>query len=131
MNPTVVVATDDPRVINPLSQVLMKRDWCILITKSKLHSILNILDKEITFFILDFELPENSNLELISIIRAIRPRLPIIVLSEDISIHIRKKLAQIGVFYHALKPLHISELEQIVAGIEKLTQEDGINELVN
>lgn len=131
MNPTVVIATNDPLLVNPISQILMKRDWCILITKSKMQSILNILDNDISFFILDFELSENSNIELISIIRAIRPRLPIVVLSDDSSIQTRKKLAQTGVFFHALKPVRVSEFEQIAEAIEKLTYKGEFNELNN
>jgi len=129
MKQSVVIATNDPLVVNPLSQVLMKKDWCILITKSKIQSILNILDREIAFFVLDFELPNNSNIDLISIIKSIRPRLPIIVLSEDASFNTRRKLAKAGVFYQALKPIQVMEIEQIIGAIEELSSKEGeVNE---
>ena len=132
MKQSVVIATNDPLVVNPLSRVLMKKDWSILITKSKIQSILNILDREIAFFVLDFELPNNSNIDLISIIKTIRPRLPIIVLSEDSSFNTRKKLAKAGIFYHALKPIQVMEVEQIIEAIEELSSKEGeINEITN
>ena len=119
MRHSVVIAASDPLIISLVSKVLMKRDWSILLTSSKLQSITDILENDVTLFILDYELPNNSSLDLITIIRTIRPKLPILVLCEDSSLETRQELAECGVFYCALKPIQVSEIEQVVLAVEK------------
>ena len=123
MKPSVVFATNDPSSVTSVSGVLMKRNWEVLITKSKLQSIINVLERNIAFFILDYELPDNynSNIELISIIKTIRPKVPIIVLTSDNSLTTRKRLAEAGIFYCALKPIRENEITQLIEAIEKVS----------
>ncbi|MBN1542717.1 response regulator [candidate division KSB1 bacterium] len=123
MKSSVVVATEDPVIISILGQILMKRDCSLLITKSKLHSILKVLTQEVAYFILDYELANNSNLELINIIRKVRPRMPIIIFSEDNSDRTLGEIAELGVFYYALKPLHTEEIEKVIDAAEQFVHE--------
>ncbi len=123
MRSSVVVATDNPEIINALSSILMKKDSSLLITKSKLHSIFKILTQEVAYVILDYELDDNSNLELINIIRKIRPNLPIIIISEDNSERTISKTAEMGIFYYVLKPLQQEEIERVIDAAEHYTSE--------
>jgi DNA-binding NarL/FixJ family response regulator len=82
-----------------------------------------VLTQEVAYFILDFELANNSNLELINIIRRIRPRLPIIIFSEDNSEHTIGEIAELGIFYYALKPLNVEEIEKVVDAAEQFVHE--------
>ena len=91
---SVVIATEDPVVINKISSILLQHNYSIEIEKSTTKSILKILEKEIEFLILDIDYPQNSNMDLIDIIRKMRPRLPIVVLSTNDSIETIRKLAQ-------------------------------------
>ena len=94
----------------------------ILDLSKKIKSILKILDQEIEFLILDMDFPQNSNMDLIDIIRRTRPRLPIIVLSEDNSLKTVRKFAQAGVFYCALKPVQVEEKEKVLEALNRLRQ---------
>ena len=123
MRSSVVVATDNPDIINVLSSILMKKDCSMLITKSKLHSIFKIISQDTAYFILDYELDDNSNLELFNIIRKIRPRLPIIIISSDNSYKTIAKTAEMGIFYYALKPVQIEELEKVIDAAEEFAFE--------
>ena len=116
---TVVIATEDPVVINQLSTILMQHDYSIIIEKSTIKSILKILEQEIDFLILDIDSPENSNMDLIDIIRKTRPRLPIVVLSQDTSIELIRELAEAGVFYCALKPVQLGELKNLIEAVKR------------
>ena len=71
MRSVVILATDDPLVVNPVSLIFMNRGWEILIVKSKLRLIETILDKDIGLLVLDYEIEENndSNIRLINIHR--------------------------------------------------------------
>lgn len=127
---SVVVAAENPVLINQVSNILMQHDYSIIIEKSAIKSIRKILEQEIDILILDLDSRNNSNMDLINVIRRMRPRLPIIVLSEDDSIATVRELAQAGVFYCALKPIQISEIEKVLKALEKVIKKDKMEELV-
>ena len=131
MKEYVIVVTDDTEVIKVVSKVLTKKNYCLFITSSKIHSIFNILDDEIAFFIFDYDLSSNSNTQLISIIKRIRPKLPIIVILADNSINKINLFAESGVFYRAIKPLDENEMEQVVDAVHHyLIKRRHVNEAV-
>jgi len=121
---SVVIASEDPVVINELSTLLIRHDYSIIIEKSTIKSIIKILEHTIDFLILDFEQTQNSNMDLINIIRKTRPRLPIVVLSEDTSLETIRLLATAGVFYCALKPIQITEIDNVIEAINRYYQKD-------
>ncbi|MCI0493744.1 response regulator, partial [candidate division KSB1 bacterium] len=77
----------------------------------------SMLEKEISLLILDLDQPQGPNFDSIDIIRKLRPRLPIIVLSADSSLEMLKILAQKGVFYTASKPIQAEEIEEVIQAI--------------
>ena len=128
MTATVVIATNDIPSINKLSAILIERDYSIIIEKSKIRSILKILDQKIDCIILDLDTPQDASLDLIGIIKRTRPKLPIIALSEDNSIDAVRKLKAAGVFYCAIKPIQDEEIEKSIDAISVLSQKSGQQE---
>lgn len=116
---SVVILTEDSDVINQLGKTFMSHDYSIIIEKSKIKSIIKILEQHIDLIILDTEDFETSIIDLISIIRKTRPRLPIVVISEDNSIQMLRTLAQLGVFYCIIKPVRPSEIEKVLEAIDR------------
>lgn len=123
MNSSIVIASDDPDVANVIVNILGKKDYFMLITNSKLQALWKILNQELRCLIFDFELESESNLIFINIIKSIRPRLPIIVLSSDNSPDMIKQLTEAGIFYYALKPLIKDEMEQLIDAIDGLVND--------
>ena len=122
---SVVVATEDPVIINQIGSILVQHDYSILVEKSAIKSILKILEQEIYFLILDLDILSNSHLDLINIIRKTRPRLPIVVLSEDNSLETVRELSQAGVFYCALKPIQTGEIEEVFEALERFHEKQN------
>ena len=116
---SVLIASNDPNVISPLSKILLKHEWRILGTNTDSWSILSLLDKETFLLILDFNLPKDINVALIDFIREHYPKLKIIVLSAEYSIEFRKHVAEKGIFYCAIKPLDLDEIEELICAIER------------
>ena len=114
---SVVILTEDPNVINQLGKTFMNHDYSIIIEKSKIKSIIKILEQHIDLIILDTDHFETSIFDLISIIQKTRPRLPIVVISENNSIQMLRTLAQQGVFYCIIKPVRSSEIEKVLEAI--------------
>ncbi|NIA31011.1 MAG: response regulator [Actinobacteria bacterium] len=120
MSSSIVIASDDPEVANVIVNILGKKDYFMLITNSKLQALWKLLNQELRCLIYDFELESDSNITFINIIKSVRPRLPIIVLSPDNSPEMIKQLTEAGIFYYALKPLIKDEMEQLIDAIDGL-----------
>ncbi|NOY57869.1 MAG: response regulator [Calditrichaeota bacterium] len=120
MSSSIVIASDDPEVANVIVNILGKKNYFMLITNSKLQALWKLLNQELRCLIYDFELESDSNITFINIIKSVRPRLPIIVLSPDNSPEMIKQLTEAGIFYYALKPLIKDEMEQLIDAIDGL-----------
>jgi two-component system nitrogen regulation response regulator GlnG len=112
-----IIVSEDASVVNQLTDILMQHDFTVTIEKSIVKFISSMLEKEISLLILDLDQPQGPNFDSIDIIRKLRPRLPIIVLSADSSLEMLKILAQKGVFYTASKPIQAEEIEEVTQAI--------------
>ncbi len=77
-------------------------------------ALLSIAENNISLVILDTSIQDPSGPKTVEILRKMRPRLPVIVLSGDPSVETGRDILQHGVFYYFLKPLELEELDQIV-----------------
>lgn len=97
-------------------------------------ALLTVVEHDVALIILDLSIAEPSGSKTIEILRKIRPRLPVVVLSDDRSLEAGRQVLQHGVFYYLLTPFDIDELDQIVrialtstrqraAGVEERSRE--------
>ena len=119
------ILSSDARVVNQMTDILMQHDFTVTVEKSIIKFISSMLEKEISLLILDLDSPQGVNFDSIDIIRKLRPRLPIIVILVDNSLETLKTLVQKGVFYTALKPVLVEEIEEV---IQAVTQSQYKNE---
>lgn len=77
-------------------------------------ALLAVVEQDVGLVILDLSIDEPSGVKTVEILRKIRPRLPLVVLSGDQSLETGRQVLQHGVFYYLLKPLDLEELGQIV-----------------
>ncbi|MBN1348927.1 response regulator [candidate division KSB1 bacterium] len=117
---SVVIVSDDPEIIHQLEELLTPRDYVIIKEESRLKSVRKILEQEIDFLILDLDYPIDASIDLIDIIKRTRPRLPIVVLSDNNSLEAVRKLSEAGVFYCAFKPIQIGEVEKVFEALERM-----------
>ena len=119
------ILSSDAHVVNQMTDILMQHDFTVTVEKSIIKFISSMLEKEISLLILDLDSPQGVNFDSIDIIRKLRPRLPIIVILVDNSLETLKTLVQKGVFYTALKPVLVEEIEEV---IQAVTQSQYKNE---
>lgn len=122
---SLIIATEDSEVINQLSNIILEEDYSIIIEKSQTKSTLKALEHQVDLLILDLAQPDPSKMDLLNIIRKTRPRLPIIVLSEDNSIETLRELAAAGVFYCALKPIIKDEITEVIQAVTHYDEKNG------
>ncbi|MFM9878031.1 MAG: response regulator [Rhodoglobus sp.] len=83
----VIVIEDDPDVALFSKTVLEKRDLCIVMTIADPRLVgAAVLDFEPEVVVTDIELPGASGLELIGVIRELRPGIPVIVMTAHASL---------------------------------------------
>ncbi|MEE4310798.1 MAG: response regulator [candidate division KSB1 bacterium] len=121
----VVIVTEDESLKNRVKAILEYYKIEVIIENSSLKSILKILTDEIFFLLLDFDYPENSIIDLITILKLTRPRLPIVVILERISRDRFKKLIDAGIFHYLLKPAQTEEIGRIIEAIRRFHEKDA------
>jgi len=122
MEASVVVATHDFAVRDVLDRFFTNRNYSVSFEQMGSKAILKLLEKPIDIFILDLDDDDNSTLDIIEVIRRTRPRLPIVVLSDSTSLDRVRRLSEAGVFYCAMKPVQIMEIEKVVEALERYRQ---------
>ncbi len=122
MEASVVVATHDFAVRDVLDRFFTNRNYSVSFEQMGSKAILKLLEKPIDIFILDLDDDDNSTLDIIDVIRRTRPRLPIVVLSDSTSLDRVRRLSEAGVFYCAMKPVQIMEIEKVVEALERYRQ---------
>ncbi len=122
---SLIIATEDSEVINQLSNIILEEDFSIIIEKSQTKSILKALERHVDLLILDLAQPDASKMDLLNIIRKTRPRLPIIILSEDNSIETLREFAAASVFYCALKPIIKNEIKKVIQAVTRTDQKEN------
>ena len=120
----IVVATIDQNIEEVLSNSLGKKAFEVSFLRKASDVLLTILEEDLDLLIFDLELSGISGIDLIPIIRKSRPRLPLIVISNDFTYQVRKMVAQEGVTYQIFKPVNVRELSQVLETTQSILEEE-------
>ncbi len=121
MKKTIIIGTFDSHVHEHLKSRLENSGFDVLLAHRGGKILLDILDNDIDLLILDLDLAGVMEMDMLPVIRRMRPRLPIILITEDINAKIRKMAAELGVTYQAFKPMTNAETHAIAIATERLT----------
>ncbi len=123
---TMIVVSNDPKVIHLFNDVLARKEYSILVPENRLQAIWHTLDTDIVCFVVDLSEKSEDELTFINIIKKVKPRLPVVTLYSEVKPNSNRQLAETGIFYRAVKPLRVQEIEQVVEAIERrlLREED-------
>lgn len=114
----VIIVSDDNIIINQIRKIVNKYNYFVFVVRSALESISIALEHETDIFIVDLNFSHNIVMNLIKIIKKMRPRLPIIVLSEDFSPETMRKFIEARIFYYAFKPIQTKEIEKVLEAVK-------------
>jgi len=102
---TVILASPDAEVVRTVRPLLEEMGYsCITLDKGS-RVVLEMLARSVQLIILDLDLDGMSGMEIIPIIKELRPRVPLVILSEDDSFETGKEIAKFGVWYFLIKPV--------------------------
>ncbi len=126
----IVVGTIDFGVVEGLKQRLNGENYEVRFVQKGISVLIEILDNDVDLLILDLELAGVMGVEILPVIRRLRPRLPVILITDDFTHRIRKIAAELGITYQAYKPMSENETEAIISVTEKIVEKKSINTLV-
>jgi len=110
----ILIATPEPSTKQQILDWLSAQGYRTAAVERGSDALLAVAEDNIGLVIVDLSLQEPSGAKTVEILRKIRPRLPVIVLSGDHSIETGRQVLQHGVFYYLLKPFDLEELDQVV-----------------
>ncbi len=120
MKKTIIIGTVDVEIFNHLRAELDGPDYSVRQVQRGVNILLEILDNDIDLLILDVDLTGIIAVDILPVIRRIRPRLPVILITEDVNAKIRKMAAELGVIYQAYKPMTNAETSAIARATNRL-----------
>jgi len=112
--PTILVATSDAATRQHLVDYLAAAGYPLRVVERGSDVLLAVAEDAAHLVILDLAIGEPSGASTVEIVRKMRPRLPVIVLSADHSVETGRQILQHGPLYYLLKPFNPDDLIQIV-----------------
>lgn len=113
----IIVASSDGVSRKLLADLLESPLNCVRMTTKSSELIQWVLDEDVDAVVVDVDLGGMDGLESLPILKHLRPKLPIIMLSADASTEVSRRIAEVGVFYHFVKPIDPSDMIHVMRAV--------------
>jgi DNA-binding NtrC family response regulator len=80
----------------------------------------------IDLIIIDYQMPGLDALPFITMLRALRPKVPVIVLARDGNVDMYLKVMSLGVFEYMNKPVRVDQLRRVVEAAFLDSEQSGL-----
>ena len=114
MTNRIAIFCQDQESETSLAQILSGREVELVMLNNHVDLILHLLEHDCQAAIYGLELPLDMGLKIVQILRKIRPKLPLIVVSDEIKDGIGGKILQEGVSYYTLRPVSPERLNEVM-----------------
>lgn len=110
----ILIADKDTDVRKEVADIFIEAGYQVETTDSAVHVLCNILEKQTPVVLLgnDFD-NKVTSADLIHLLKKCNRRLAVILVSDEASLPIVRKIRREGIFYHALKPSSPEDKEEI------------------
>ncbi|MBN1541846.1 response regulator [candidate division KSB1 bacterium] len=116
----VLIASNDSEIRSAISS-RFRAEFCDVHFASRgVDVLLQLLEHETDILVLDLDMHGNVGVDVLPVIRKIRPRLPIVVISDDFTSCIRKVAAEQGMTFQVFKPRTQAEIGALFTATEKI-----------
>lgn len=114
----LMIADKDKDGRRQLSEFFSRAGYQVVETDSAARVLLDIFRKDAQVVLLSGELDEIPSADLVSIIKKCNRNLTIILVSNEESLPLIRKMRQEGIFYHALKPTSAEDKEELKLAVQ-------------
>lgn len=110
----ILIADKDTDVRKEVADIFIEAGYQVETTDSAVHVLCNILEKQTPVVLLgnDFDSKVASS-DLIHLLKKCNRKLAVILVSDEASLPVVRKIRREGIFYHALKPSTPEDKEEI------------------
>jgi DNA-binding response OmpR family regulator len=93
---------------------LLERDYRVKAVAGGGEALLALVDEEPDLIILDLQIGGIPGFQALELMKRLRPKVPLVVLSDDLSMETGSRVLEKGVFFYFLKPLDLSLLGEVI-----------------
>ena len=121
---SVLVATSDGNIQTKILEVLDKKKYTTVVANNCKQTLEKILHQEFDAVILDPELNILDGSDSIELIKKMRPKIHMIVFSDDSSYETGVKIAKAGVYFRLLKPVDEQVTTELIDSLEEKVKKE-------
>lgn len=112
--PNILVADKDTKFLSDISCGLTGAGYHVETTTSTVHVISNILKKKTPVILLGSDFDNKIDLvDLVRLLKKCNQHLAVILVSDESSLPVVKKIRQEGIFYYAMRPIDAEDRDEI------------------
>lgn len=111
---SILVASSLEETRKQITGFLLERGYRVRAMAGGSEALLALIDDEPDLIILDLQLGEIPGLQALELVKRLRPTVPLVVLSDDLSMETGSRVLEKGVFFYFLKPLDFSLLGEVI-----------------
>ncbi len=96
-----------------MAQLFIGAGYNVTVTNSAANVLYDILKRTAQVILLSSEFDELSAAEFIPLLKKCNRDLTIILVADEVSLPLMRKARREGIFYHALRPVHAGDSDEI------------------
>ncbi len=109
----LLIADEDIDSRKQMADLFIEAGYNVIVTNSAANALYGILKKTAQVVLLSGQFDELTANDLVPLLKKCNRHLTIILVSDDVSLSLIRKLRKEGIFYHALKPVKPEDREEI------------------
>ncbi len=117
MEGKILVASRDEACQKNFYEMFKNRKLTIHTVFDEADLLLALLDGDYTALIYDLEFSVLDSLKMVKILRKLRPKISLVVLSNDSSKELGGKVLQEGVAYYGIKPIYWQTISRVLSNV--------------
>jgi DNA-binding NtrC family response regulator len=114
----LLIAAKDAQVRREMTDIFGAGGYSVVTVDSAANALEQILRRTAQVVLLGNELDDWTAADLVPLLRKCNPDVTIIVVSDEASLVLERKLRKEGIFYHALRPTSSGDREEIRQAVQ-------------
>jgi len=116
---SILIADKDTRYLQQLAEYFAGAGYQVETTNSAIHVICNILKKKSPVLVLGSDFDQKIDLpQLLQLLKKCNRHLAVILVSDEATLPMVRRIRREGIFYHALRPIVPTDREEIRQAVE-------------
>ncbi|HEY3309636.1 MAG TPA: response regulator [Desulfuromonadaceae bacterium] len=115
----ILVADKDTAFLREVAEYFSEAGYQVETTDSAVHVICNIIKKNTPVVLLGSDFDQKIDLlELVKLLKRCNRHLAVILVSDEASLPMVRRIRQEGIFYHALRPVNSEDMSEIMQAVK-------------